>query len=65
MLEYITKFMFLFAVIDPIGSVPVYLEATKQFDRTHKRKIAIRASGVAFAVLLFFIIGGQLILEGM
>ena len=65
MLEYVTKFLFLFAVIDPIGSVPVYLEATKQFDRAHKRKIAIRAAGVAFAVLLFFIIGGQLILEGM
>lgn len=61
----ITKILFLFAVIDPLGSVPVYLEATRDFDQKHKRKIAIRASAVAFGVLLFFIVVGQLILEGM
>lgn len=61
----ITKILFLFAVIDPLGSVPVYLEATRDFDQKHKKKIAIRASAVAFGVLLFFIVVGQLILEGM
>ncbi len=59
------KFLFLFAVIDPLGSVPVYLEATKEFDDLHKRKIAIRACFLAFGILLFFIVVGQLILEGM
>lgn len=63
--EIFTKILFLIAVIDPLGSVPVYLEATKHFDRKHKRKIAIRASFVAFLVLLFFILVGQIILEGM
>jgi len=57
--------LFLFAVIDPLGSVPVYLEATKQFDAKHKKLIAIRASVIAFIILLFFIVIGQLILEGM
>lgn len=61
----ITTIFFLIAVIDPLGSVPVYLEATKHFDDRHKKKIAIRASGVAFLILLFFILIGQLILEGM
>ncbi|NKI32720.1 MarC family protein [Croceivirga thetidis] len=65
MLAFITKLFFLFAVIDPIGTVPVYLEATKNFDKVHKRKIALRASLVAFFILLFFIIVGQLILDGM
>ncbi|WP_430411514.1 MarC family protein [Kordia sp.] len=60
-----TTIFFLIAVIDPIGSVPVYLEATKEFDKIHKRKIAIRACGIAFMILLFFILIGQLILEGM
>lgn len=59
------KFLFLFAVIDPLGSVPVYLEATKEFDDLHKRKIAVRACFLAFGILLFFIVVGQLILEGM
>lgn len=65
MSEFIATFFFLIAVIDPLGSVPVYLEATKEFDQIHQKKIAIRASGVAFCILLFFIIIGQLILEGM
>lgn len=61
----LTKIFFLIAVIDPLGSVPVYLEATKQLDQKHKKKVAIRASSVAFLILLFFIIVGQLILDGM
>ncbi|MFD0836111.1 MarC family protein [Mariniflexile aquimaris] len=63
--EIITKILFMIAVIDPLGSVPVYLEATKDFDEKYKKKIAIRASIVAFFILLFFILMGQLILEGM
>lgn len=65
MTEYITTLFFIFAVIDPIGSIPVYLEATKEFDAIHKKKIAIRASAIAFFILLFFILIGQLILESM
>lgn len=61
----LTKILFLIAVIDPLGSVPVYLEATKHFDLKHKRKVAVRASFVAFLILLFFILVGQIILEGM
>ncbi|MBR9918121.1 MarC family protein [bacterium] len=65
MTEIFTKLLFLIAVIDPLGSVPVYLEATKNFDRKYKIKIARRASYLAFGILLFFIVVGQLILEGM
>ena len=65
MKEILSTVFFLFAVIDPIGSVPVYMEATKLFDKKKKRFIAIRASIVAFLVLLFFILIGQLILEAM
>ncbi len=65
MYEILTKLLFLIAVIDPIGTVPVYLEATKQFDDSHKKLVAIRASAIAFLVLLFFIVVGQIILEGM
>lgn len=63
--EIITQVLFLIAVIDPLGSVPVYLEATKNFDDKYKRKVAIRASFIAFLILLFFILVGQIILEGM
>lgn len=63
--EILTKILFLIAVIDPLGTVPVYLEATKNFDDKHKKKVAIRASVIAFFILLFFILVGQVILEGM
>lgn len=65
MLAIIQSILFLIAVIDPLGSVPVYLEATKQFDDKYKKKIAVRASVISFFILLFFIVVGQLIMEGM
>jgi multiple antibiotic resistance protein len=65
MSDIIKSIFFLIAVIDPLGSVPVFMEATKQFDDKHKKIIAIRASIVAFLVLLFFIVIGQTIMEGM
>ncbi|TDB61869.1 MarC family protein [Arundinibacter roseus] len=65
MLEFLRTFFFIFAVIDPIGSIPVFLEATKQFNKKEKKKIAIRASLVAAIILIFFIFVGQLIMEAM
>ena len=65
MLEYLAPVFFIFAVVDPIGSIPVYLEATKHFDDVQKRKVAVRATALAFGILLFFIVIGQVIFEGM
>ena len=65
MLDLIKTFLFLFAVIDPLGSVPVYLEATKHFGIKSKRRIALKASLIALCVLLFFIVIGQVIMETM
>ena len=65
MIEYLNTFLLLFAVIDPLGSVPVFLEATKQFDEKQKRSVAIRAAIIACIILTFFIVVGQIIIEGM
>ncbi len=64
-MEFVKTFFFLVAVIDPLGSIPVYLEATKRFDDVSKKRIAIKATIVAGMILLFFIVGGQLIMEAM
>lgn len=64
-MELIKTFLFLFAVIDPLGTVPVYLEATKNFGIKSKRRIALKASLIALCVLLFFVIIGQVIMETM
>lgn len=64
-MELIKTFLFLFAVIDPLGTVPVYLEATKNFGIKSKRRIALKASLIALCVLLFFVLIGQVIMETM
>lgn len=55
----------LWAVIDPIGSIPVFIAATAGMNAALKRKVAKRAVLMAFAVLLSFMIGGQLLLEAL
>lgn len=65
MVALVKTFIFLFAVIDPLGSIPVFLEATKQFDDSSKKRVAINASVIAARVLFFFIAVGQIIMEAM
>ena len=65
MIELLKTFFFLFAVIDPIGAIPIFLEATKQFEDDIKKKIAIKSSLIAAGVLVFFIVIGQVIMESM
>ena len=61
----IREFVTLFVVIDPIGSVPVFLFATKYVPRALHRRFAIRAVLVATMVLLGFLFFGQFVLEAM
>jgi len=65
MIEFIQTFVFLFAVIDPLGSVPVFLEATKSYDSKIKKEIAFKAILFAAFILVFFIVIGQIIMETM
>ena len=63
--DLFTTFIFFFAVIDPIGTVPVFIAVTQNFDVKEKRRIAFRAVMYACLVLLFFIIAGELILNAI
>ncbi len=65
MIDFVSTFVFFFAVIDPIGTVPVFIAVTKQFDEKTKRIIALQATFVATAVLLFFVVAGEIILTAM
>ncbi|MDN3700794.1 MarC family protein [Vibrio artabrorum] len=61
----VTQFVVLWAVIDPIGSVPVYLSQTQRLTPKQRRIVALKAVAIATGVLLFFLIAGQLLLEAM
>lgn len=59
------QFVVLWAVIDPVGSVPVYLAKTIGLPIDARRKIALNAVLIAGGILIFFLIGGQILLESM
>ncbi len=64
-MDFLTAFIFFFAVIDPIGTVPVFIAVTGKYDGRIKRVIALRAALVSAAILIFFVIAGEIILEAM
>ena len=59
------QFVVLWAVIDPIGSIPVYLAKTTGLSLDDRKKIARNAILISAGILFFFLIGGQLLLEAM
>ncbi len=65
MIDFVATFITFFAVVDPIGTVPVFIAVTKQFDPKAQRRIALLATLTAAAILLFFVIAGEFILAAM
>ncbi len=63
--EFCNTFILLFAVIDPIGTIPVFIAVTSRHKSWEQRKIAVQSIFVSTVVLLFFIVAGQFILEGI
>ena len=61
----VVQFVVLWAVIDPIGSIPVYLTKTVGFSVEDRRKIALKAVMISAGILIFFLIAGQALLEAM
>ena len=61
----IVQFVVLWAVIDPIGSIPVYLSKTASLSALDRRRVASKAILVSTGILLFFLVAGQLLLAAM
>jgi multiple antibiotic resistance protein len=61
----LSDFVLLWAVIDPIGTIPVFVAATRNHNNAERRRIALRASAVAAGILLFFILVGETLLNAM
>ena len=65
MIDFVATFIVFFAVIDPIGTVPVFVAVTAGHDTAATRKIAVQATIVSALILLFFVIAGELILDAI
>lgn len=63
--QLVSTFVILWAVIDPLGTVPVFLVSTKSKTEAERRKIALLASVVAAAILFFFVVAGEFLLRAM
>lgn len=55
----------LFATIDPIGSVLVFVAVTRNLAAEERRRIALRAVVIAGAILLGFMVLGEILLNAM
>ncbi len=65
MSDYIQTFVFLWAVVDPVGSVPVFLAVTRSHQPHELKLIAFQAVGIAACILVFFIVAGEFLLDAM
>ncbi|MCA9109137.1 MAG: MarC family protein [Planctomycetaceae bacterium] len=61
----IATFIFFLAVIDPVGTVPVFLAVTRGYEGQIKRRIAVRAALISASILMFFVVAGEPILTAM
>ena len=54
-----------FLTLNPAGTVPVFISATRGRDDGEKKRIAFIAAATAAGILLFFIIVGEILLRSM
>jgi multiple antibiotic resistance protein len=61
----VENFVTLFVVVDPIGSIPIFIIATAGLSTRDRSRVAVLATLVALAVLMVFLWFAQYVLMGM
>jgi membrane protein, MarC family len=61
----LNQFFTLWAMLDPISHLPLFLGATAELDRQERQRSALMGVGFAFLILVFFGIAGQYLLHAM
>lgn len=61
--RFLQQFLLLLLIIDPIGSIPLFLSATASFDNETRKKVIWRAMLVAGIVLMIFVVFGNVLLQ--
>ncbi|MEI7897420.1 MAG: MarC family protein [bacterium] len=60
-LHGITVFMGFFAMLNPIGNIPVFLGMVQDFDKKTQNRVAFRATMTAFIIISIFCVFGHII----
>ncbi|UYN96003.1 MAG: MarC family protein [Enhydrobacter sp.] len=63
--SFLYEFVTLFVILDPVATVPLFIMATAGLSRRDALVVAVYALAIAFAVLVFFIVAGQLLLSAL
>ena len=63
--ELLSQFITLFVVLDPAATIPMYLLSVQGLTKAQGRQVAVYSAGIAFLVLLFFIVCFELLLDAM
>jgi multiple antibiotic resistance protein len=60
MLElFISAFITLFVVIDPVGVMPMFAALTQGAERSYRRRMAFKGTLISFVILAFFAVTGD------
>ena len=62
---FVRDFITVWVVVDPIGTVPVFIAVTASLSVADRRRVAVRAAITSAAILLAFILVGQILLEAL
>ncbi len=62
-MDFLSAVVTLFLIMDPLGNVPIFLSVLKQVAPERRRKILIREVLIAYAVLMFFLLVGERVLD--
>lgn len=65
MIDLVATFVVLFAIIDPIGTVPVFIAVTRGHSLESRKSVALISTLTAAGILLFFVVAGEFILNAM
>jgi MarC family membrane protein len=60
-----TAFITLFLIMNPLGTIPVYIATLQNIAPQHRNRIILREAIFAFIILTIFLFSGRLILKGL
>jgi len=63
--DLFSEFVMMWVLIDPIGTIPVFLGLTSRVVPARRNAIAVRAVTIAGIVLVFFIVAGRILLQAL
>jgi MarC family membrane protein len=63
--DFFSALVLLLLVLDPFGSLPIFISVLKSVDPARRRRVALREVAIAFGVLAVFMLAGQGFLQVM